>query len=186
MDRRDGQFNAPKEAKVGATDCFEPTTFFRHKRRLRALMLESQAWFCLRDLGRLMGVGLDERMALKLDADQRLTVWLGVDEQWEKCMLVSESGAYAMMVHHYVPENRALRQWLTHDVLPVLRLVPQDQLSHVPEQTLMDWQGVTLSFLYWQNEPWVRLRDMPELMQRPRTRPEMPTLDGRSRELWGR
>lgn len=166
------------------TECFEPSIFFRHKRRLRALMFESQAWFCLRDLGRLMGIGLDERMALKLDADQRRTVWLGVDEQWEKCMLVSESGAYAMMVHHYVPENRALRHWLTHEVLPELRRMPQDQLSHVPEQALMSWQGVTLSFLYWQSEPWVRLRDMPEVIHRPTAMPELPIRKGR-RELRG-
>lgn len=157
------ELESPEVAQSKVTQCFEPAVFLRHKRCLRALMLESQAWFCLRDLGRLMGVGLDERMVLKLDADQRRAVWLGVDEHWEKCILVSESGAYAMMVHHYVPENRALRQWLTYDVLPLLRLTPQDQQSHVPEQSTMKWQGLNVSVLYWQSEPWMRLRDMPGL-----------------------
>jgi prophage antirepressor-like protein len=45
-------------------DAFIATTFFRHKRPLRALMIQGQAWFCLQDLGRLMGVPYPERQVL--------------------------------------------------------------------------------------------------------------------------
>ena len=35
--------------------------------------------------------------------------------------MVSESGVYALLIYHYYPENRCLRQWLTHAVVPALR-----------------------------------------------------------------
>jgi len=103
------------------TDYLEPTVFIRHHRMLRAVMIGAQAWFPLSDLARLMGKRLDERSTLKLDADQSRTAWLQTHQQWERCLLLSESAVFAMLVHHYVPENRALRQWLVQDVLPALR-----------------------------------------------------------------
>jgi prophage antirepressor-like protein len=64
-------------------------------------MLDSQAWFCLQDTARLMGRPLDERATLKLDPDQRRTAWLSANGQWSKQLLISESGLFAMLVHHY-------------------------------------------------------------------------------------
>jgi len=151
------------------TDCFEPTIFIRHHRMLRALMLESQAWFSVQDLARLMGKQLDERATLKLDPDQRRNAWLLSNGQWNKSQLISESGVFAMLVYYYVPENRALRHWLTHHVLPVLHDHPQ---AHLPNLSQLKWPGTSLSLLHWQSEPWIKLRDMPDVLsqaQGPRT-----------------
>jgi prophage antirepressor-like protein len=38
---------------------------------LHALLLENQPWFSARDVGRLMGVHLSDRVVNKLDSDQR-------------------------------------------------------------------------------------------------------------------
>lgn len=145
-------------------DCFEPLLFLRHQRMLRALMLEEQGWFCLQDLARLMGKALDQRSIYKLDPDQYRTAWLLASAQWSKQILISESGAYAMLVHHYVPENRALRRWLTHEVMPALREAPQ---THQPSLSVMQWPGKSLCLLQWQNEQWIKLRDMPDVLPAP-------------------
>ncbi|MDE1165059.1 MAG: Bro-N domain-containing protein [Pseudomonas sp.] len=134
--------------------------FLRHGRLLKALMLEDQAWFCLKDIGRLMGTGLEERNATKLDADQRRMLWLRYDGQLRHTAMVSESGVLALLVYHYVPENRALRQWLTYVVMPSLRTRP----GQAPVQGQMCWRRASLSVLYWQSEPWIRLRDMPQVL----------------------
>ncbi|MDB6142820.1 MAG: hypothetical protein JWP80_1864 [Pseudomonas sp.] len=147
------------------TGCVEATLFIRHGRCLQTLMLESQAWFCVRDLGRLMGYPLNERLTQKLDPDQRRTVWLFASGEWTKSLMVSESGVFALLVHHYVPENRALRQWLTHEVLPALRDSPQD---HQPSMSKLKWLDTSLSLLYWQSESWIRLRDMPNVLEEAR------------------
>ncbi|MBX8525396.1 Bro-N domain-containing protein [Pseudomonas cichorii] len=146
------------------TDHFEPTIFIRHHRMLRAVMLDAQVWFPLQDLARLMGKQLDERATLKLDIVQRRTVWLLTHGNWEKCLMISESGVFAMLVHHYVPENRALRRWLAQEVLPALD-VRHAEVADQPLLYQMRWQGNALSSLQWRGELWVKLRDLPELVQ---------------------
>lgn len=152
------------------TSYFTATVFHRHNRQLRTLMLESQAWISLRDLGRLMGVSFNERTALKLDPDQRRTVWLESAGQYEKGLIVSESGAYALLVHHHVPENRALRRWFTYAVLPVLRATEQNQPAHLPEPSQLAWKGAQLALLQWQDEAWIKLRDVPAVLEAPQVK----------------
>lgn len=153
--------------------------FFRHHRRLRTIRHDGQAWFCLPDLARLMGVRLDERCTIKLDPDQRRTAWLECHGLWEKCLMVSESGVFALLIHHYVPENRALRQWLTHEVLPELHKRTQRMVEE-PDMSRLQWLGNTLLMLQWKNESWVRWRDMPCLMA------EVPRGRGVWQRIWDR
>ncbi len=78
--------------------------------------------------------------------------------------MVSESGVFALLVHHYVPENRVLRRWLVQEVLPVFE-VPKLDSSDQPQRYEMRWQGNVLGALQWHGQLWVKLRDMPELVQ---------------------
>ena len=70
-----------------------PTLFLRHNRHLHSLWLESQAWFCARELGRLIGRYLDENIVRKLDADQRRTLSLLRYGEYRDTVMISESGA---------------------------------------------------------------------------------------------
>ena len=145
-------------------DPYVPTVFTRHNLHLHALLLENQPWFCTRDIGRLMGVHLSDRMVSKLDKDQRCVLWIEYFGQTEKQLMLSESGVYALLVYHYVPGNRLLREWLTHQVVPALRDAEQSENSDRPMLSLLDWPEMSLSLLHWQNEGWIRLRDMPYLL----------------------
>lgn len=158
---------------------YRAESFFRHHRRLRAMRHLGQAWFCLADLARLMGIRLDERSTLKLDPDQRRLAWLECHSQWKKCVMISESGVFALLIHHYVPENRALRQWLTHEVLPQLRR-RDELLMDEPQVERLQWLGKTLLMLSWRNESWVRWQDMPNLI------PQVPPPSGFWHRLWNR
>ena len=142
-------------------DPYRPTIFTRHNLHLHALLLENQPWFSTRDIGRLMGVHLSDRMVSKLDKDQRRVVWIEYFRQPEKQQMLSESGVYALLVYHYVPGNRLLREWLTHQVVPALRDAEQSENSDRPMLSLLDWPEMSLSLLHWQDEGWIRLRDMP-------------------------
>lgn len=141
-----------------------PTLFHRHNRPLHALLLENQPWFCARDLGRLIGRPLNERTLRKLDADQHRLITLDYPTSPESELMVSESGLYAMLVHHYHAENRGLRQWITNEVVPVLRgeALPFDDRS--PNLSLLQWPGLSVCLLHWRSEPWIRLRDMPMML----------------------
>lgn len=156
-------------------DPFIPTVFTRHHLRLHALLLENQPWFCARDLGRLMGFHLSDRAVNKLDEDQRHMLLINYNGKPENLLMISESGAYALLVYHYVPGNRLLREWLTHEVVPALRDAGQSNNTDRPMLSLLDWPEMSLSLLHWQNEGWIRLRDMPYLLLN-RTRRRVPAV----------
>ncbi|WP_240995271.1 MULTISPECIES: Bro-N domain-containing protein [Pseudomonas] len=140
--------------------------FTRHSLQLHALLIENQAWFYARDFGRLMGHYLDERTTRKLDEDQKHTLRLLYHGQPEEMLMISESGAYALLVYHYAPENRRLRNWLTHEVIPTLRDEHQPRAVEQPLLSMLDWPEMSLNLLHWQDEGWIRLRDMPYLLVR--------------------
>lgn len=51
-----------EHTKTAAASYFTPTIFPRHNRFLHAVIQANQAWFCVHDLGRLMGRPLDQRL----------------------------------------------------------------------------------------------------------------------------
>ncbi|WP_256574721.1 BRO family protein [Pseudomonas sp. PA15(2017)] len=132
-----------------------PTTFTRHRRQLRAVLLEPHCWFCARDLGRLIGQPhLKERVTRTLDADQLLdAVLLNTHGQPETTRLISESGAYAALIHYYHPENRCIRRWITADVVPTLR---EGGPANTRRPRRENRQG--LSLLHWQGDVWIPYR----------------------------
>ncbi|MDR6160849.1 Bro-N domain-containing protein [Pseudomonas fluorescens] len=140
------------------------TVFSRHNLSLHALLLENQTWFSARDVGRLMGFHLNDRVVNKLDSDQRRVMWIEYFREPDQHLMLSESGVYALLVYHYVPENRLLREWLTNEVVPTLRDAADSGDSNRPMLSLLDWPEMSLSLLHWQDEGWIRLRDMPYLL----------------------
>lgn len=146
------------------TDLFSVTLFTRHNLPLHSLLLENQPWLCARDIGRLMGLHLSDRILNKLDKDQHRTLWIEYYQQPEKHLMVSESGVYALLVYHYAPANRLLREWITHQVVPALRDAEQSGNTDRPMLSFLDWPEMSLSLLHWQDDPWIRLRDMPSLL----------------------
>jgi prophage antirepressor-like protein len=159
---------------------FEPLVFTRSKLHLHALIIEHQAWFCARDLGRLMGIYLEERLTRKLDPDQRRTLSLRYYRDIKEIPMVSESGAYALLLHHHHPANSQLRQWITHHVMPTLLDSPTPAHYNSPTPARLEWQGSELSVMHWQNEAWIRLRDMPSLL------PGRDELQGKVGDWWGK
>jgi len=143
---------------------FEPMIFTRHKLRLHALIIERQAWFSARDLCRLMGIFFESRLTRKFDSDQLRTVHLNYYDEPTQVPMISESAVYALLIYHHHPENRQLRQWLTHQVLPYLNSASSRFTHNSPTPARLEWQGSELNVLHWQNEPWIRLRDMPSLL----------------------
>ncbi|MOA37645.1 hypothetical protein D3C78_1592570 [compost metagenome] len=102
---------------------YETLQFFRHGRLLRATLIGQQPWFAARDLARLLGVSANVRLNDGLDADQWRTGLLRCGRGLvEEELMISESGAYDLILRRfYHPENRNLRQWLTHELIPSLR-----------------------------------------------------------------
>jgi len=59
---------------------------------------------------------------------------------------------YALLVYHCCPEYRALRD--AQHPTPSAR----------PHLSLLSWQDMTLSLLHRNNQPWIRLQDVPHMV----------------------
>jgi prophage antirepressor-like protein len=97
-------------------------------------------------------------------------------------LMLSESGVYAMLIHHYHPENRSLRHWITNEVVPALRDAQHVPVESVPNLSLLQWSGFSLSMLQWQNEPWIRLRDVPQVLPQPQV--GVDGVSGKAQSPW--
>ena len=154
-------------------EIFRSLTFIRHKRPLRALLLDDEPWFAVSDLARLINhPNLIARVARNLDEDQLRSAWLRNGHgEFQQELLVSESGIYTLLIHYYHPENRCIRQWINHHVIPRLRT---DECfdAQRPHHSRLQWLGQELDVLHWQGQAWLPLRDCPRLVQRP-----LPVID---------
>lgn len=141
-----------------------PTTFFRHKRRLRALLIEGQPWFVVHDLAKLMNAFLEDRVGRNLDTDQVGRQLILNDHRLaEELELISESGLYASLIYFHHPEHRCIRQWITHSVVPSLR-AEVDAVTDQPRRRLLRWERQQLSVLDWQGQVWVPLPELPQAL----------------------
>ncbi|OQR34300.1 hypothetical protein BWR15_09905 [Pseudomonas sp. T] len=144
-------------------DVHTSSVFMRHQRPLRALMLENQPWFAASDLGGLMGCPVEHFTEHRLDADlkrrERLQTQSGEQDTW----LVCEAGFFNLLSRYRHPENRSLRQWITHEVIPALR-GPTLPVQH-PRRSLLRWESRDIALLEWNDQLWVRYSDVPQLLQ---------------------
>jgi hypothetical protein len=53
-----------------------------------------------------------------------------------------------------------LRHWLPHDVIAVIRDAELPASDSVPSVSVMQWPKLQLSLWHWQNESWMRMRDL--------------------------
>lgn len=145
-----------------------PAQFVRHKRQLRAVLLDEEPWFAASDLARLIHhTLLPERVQRNLDPDQLQRAWTcnshgGYEQEW----LISESGLYAVLILYYHPENRGIRHWITRQVIPRLREEQRFDAQR-PYRETIQWQDRNLELLHWQGTTWLHLGDYPALLQRP-------------------
>ncbi|MBD2836260.1 phage antirepressor [Pseudomonas sp. JM0905a] len=144
-----------------------PLSFTRHKRQLRALLLDEEPWFSVNDLSRLMNLPqLAERIKRNLDEDQVQRSWMRNSHgEFEEELLVSESGLYAVLIYFFHPENRGIRQWITQKVIPRLRSEGRFDESR-PSRRLLHWLGRELEVLHWQGKAWMPLSDCSRLLER--------------------
>lgn len=110
-----------------------------------------------------MGIFFEERITRKLAPDQRRHVPLRYYGEIEDVLIVGESATYALLICPGHASHDPIRKWLTCQVLTVLRDQHVPAFNNAPAPGLLEWQRGTLSVLHWQDEPWIRLRDMPRL-----------------------
>ena len=140
-----------------------PLYFFHKHRTLRALLLDDQVWFVLDDLRRLIGHPSCERLARRLEDDQLCTQWLRLDDGGSlERLVVSESGAYALLFHFAHADLGGLRRWISTQVVPEVRCRGGDG---GPRQLCLSWGRQGVRVLDWQGQLWVNMAELPRVVR---------------------
>jgi prophage antirepressor-like protein len=141
-----------------------PLPFLRNRRTLRALLIDDQVWFLLSDFCRVTGYTHEDRLAMRLADDQirqeRLLTEDGLELDY---VLLSESAVYQALVTFNVPDDGALRRWISGTVVPQVR----SQFNAAgPRHMELQFERQCLRVLDWQDDLWVSVGDLPRMLGR--------------------
>lgn len=88
---------------------------------VRTVVIDSEPWFVLADLCRVLELAAVGRVASRLDEGVRQTHTLSTAGGAQQMTIVSESGMYEVVIRSDKPEAVAFRRWITGTVLPEIR-----------------------------------------------------------------
>ena len=108
---------------------------FDHERFgcIRGIEIDGESWLVGKDVAERLGYkNPNEALADHVEAEDKLNSKslssLGQRGGW----LINESGLYSLVLSSKLPEAKAFRHWVTHDVLPALRKTGEYKLKRNP------------------------------------------------------
>jgi len=89
---------------------------------VRAVLIEGEPWFVAADVCVVLGLGNVSQALTGLDDDERnsITIADGTPGNPTRA-IINEPGLYSLVVRSRMPQARAFRRWVTHEVLPSIR-----------------------------------------------------------------
>ncbi len=85
---------------------------------VRAIEINSESWFVLADVCKVLELSNPSKVAQRLDADERSNFKLG---RQGNGVIINESGLYAVILRSDKPQAKPFRKWVTSEVLPTIR-----------------------------------------------------------------
>lgn len=129
-----------------------PATFVRDGHNLRTVMIDGNPWFVAKDICDQLGLTNATVVIQSLENNERSKFNLGRQgETW----VVNESGMYAIILQSRKPEARALRVWITSEVIPALM---RDGVYVRTEMANAMLEGI--SSIERNGQKWFSLRDI--------------------------
>ena len=99
---------------------------------------DGEPWFVAKDVSVILGYRDAANMTRRLEEDEKGTRPVSTPGGEQQMAVITEPGLYSAILGSRVPEARAFKRWVTHEVLPALRrdggyMVARDE---TPEQTM--------------------------------------------------
>lgn len=107
--------------------------------QVRAVRSEGgEPMFVASDVAKILGYRMASDMTRRLEEDEKGTRSVRTPGGEQQMAVITEPGLYSAILGSRVPEARAFKRWVTHEVLPALRrdggyMVARDE---TPEQTM--------------------------------------------------
>lgn len=119
------------------TQNLTPSIFNFNAQPLRSMLIDERPWMVAKDLCNMLDLRDAHKATRHLDEDEKLNTLIGGPGggQQRHMLLVNESGAWALVMRSRKPEAKAIRKWLTGEVLPALHRTGNYSMAHAKEVT---------------------------------------------------
>lgn len=78
-------------------------------------------WFVAKDVAEILGYRMASDLTRRLDEDERDTHQLRTPSGIQKMSVINEGGLYSAILRSEIPEAKAFKRWVTHELLPEIR-----------------------------------------------------------------
>ena len=99
----------------------ELQVFNYNQKQIRAVQLNDEMWFVLKDVCDVLGISIYRDVADRLDEDERALAEVDTLGGVQNMVVVNESGLYNVILRSDKPEAKPFRKWVTSEVLPSIR-----------------------------------------------------------------
>lgn len=89
---------------------------------VRVVVKGDEPWFVAADVCRALDLEDTSKAVSRLDEDEKGTNTVPTLGGKQDMSIISEPGLYALVLTSRKPEARAFKRWITHDILPSIRM----------------------------------------------------------------
>ena len=114
----------------------------------------NNAWFSVVDVCKILDITQPDKVAIRLDKDDRITITVGVKTgvrkdgsdaiQKIKTNFVNESGLYQIIFQSRKPAAKQFKKWITSEVIPSIRKTGKYEIEPKPLEDLLIEAGQAL------------------------------------------
>lgn len=99
---------------------------------------QGEPWFVASDIAKALGYRDAANLTRRLDDDEKGTHSVSTPSGNQQMTVITEAGLYTAILGSKIPEAKAFKRWITHEVLPTIRrdggyMVAKDE---TPEETM--------------------------------------------------
>lgn len=88
---------------------------------VRVSTQDGEPWFVASDIAKALGYRMASDMNRRLDDDEKGTRSVRTPGGTQEMTVISEAGLYGAVLGSKLPEAKAFKRWVTHEVLPAIR-----------------------------------------------------------------
>lgn len=88
---------------------------------IRAATVDGEPWFVATDVAKALGYGHTPHMTRRLDDDEKGVRSVDTPGGMQDLTVINEPGLYNAVLGSKLPEAKAFKRWVTHEVLPSIR-----------------------------------------------------------------
>lgn len=106
--------------------------------KIRTVIINNEPWFIGKDIVGILGYQNGSRdINRHVDEEDRQNYRNGTFESPRGLTLINESGLYSLILSSKLPQAKAFKRWVTHEVLPAIRKTGSYQLHQTLHQNVL-------------------------------------------------